>query len=200
MRGRDHGSSQVVEVSIDVRKRTVAAPGATRLRMVQMKRFAAIAALLISSISLRAQTPTAAQAQASHEIDVQIWDVLIDTVAKGDIVRMASTYAPDAVLVEPRITKSVKSALDGWGKDMVTAKANGSRATVEFRFTRRQDDSTTAFEAGLFNYTVIDKAGVSKPVYVPFEELLAKVNGKWLILMERQFTPVAQAEWDKLAK
>jgi hypothetical protein len=30
--------------------------------------------------------------------------------------------------------------------------------------------------------------------------LLAKTNGKWLILMERQFPEVTQAEWDKLPK
>ena len=76
----------------------------------------------------------------------------------------------------------------------------GQSATVEFRFSRRQDDATTAFEAGIFKYTVIEKSGASNPKFYPFEQLLAKTNGKWRVLMERQFAEVTQGEWDKLAK
>jgi hypothetical protein len=36
--------------------------------------------------------------------------------------------------------------------------------------------------------------------YYPFEQLLAKSNGKWRVLMERQFAEVTEAEWDKLPK
>jgi hypothetical protein len=83
---------------------------------------------------------------------------------------------------------------------MVAAKAKGNTATVEFRFSRRQDDASTAFEAGIFKYTVIEKSGVRTPKFYPFEALLGKANGKWRVLMERQFADVTQAEWDKLAK
>lgn len=71
-------------------------------------------------------------------------------------------------------------------------------ATVELRFSRRQDDSTTAFEVGIFKYTVISKDGVRTPAYFPFEELLVKTNGKWRVLMEHQFPAVTQEEWNKL--
>ena len=37
----------------------------------------------------------------------------------------------------------------------------GDNTTVVFRFARRQDDSTTAADVGMFKYTVISKAGVS---------------------------------------
>ena len=40
--------------------------------------------------------------------------------------------------------------------------------------------------------------GTSK--FYPFEELLVKTNGKWRVLMERQFDLVTQEAWDKLAK
>lgn len=83
---------------------------------------------------------------------------------------------------------------------MVAAKARGDRATVEFRFSRRQDDTTTAFEAGIFKYTVIAKSGVSTPNFHPFEALLVKTNGQWRLVMERQFEAVTQAEWDRLPK
>lgn len=60
--------------------------------------------------------------------------------------------------------------------------------------------ATTAFEAGIFKYTVIDKAGVRTPKFYPFEALLGKANGKWRVLIERQSAEVTPAEWDKLAR
>jgi hypothetical protein len=145
-----------------------------------------------------------AQAQSagssSHEIDTDIWSVFVATVAADDIVGMGSAYFPNAVLVRPRGTDPIKETLDRWGRDMIAAKAKGNRATVEFRFSQRQDDATTAFEAGIFKYTVIEKTGASSSKFYPFEELLAKINGKWRVLMERQFAEVTEEEWNKLPK
>jgi hypothetical protein len=162
------------------------------------KRIATIAVVLWSLlvISAGASQP----APVSSEIDAAIWSALTKTVAADDIVGMGRLYFPEAVLVTPKGTAPIKATLERWGRDMVAAKARGDRATVEFRFTLRQDDSTTAFEAGLFKYSVITKAGVSTPQFVPFEVLLVKSNGTWRVLMERQFAAVAQADWDKLAK
>jgi hypothetical protein len=92
----------------------------------------------------------------------------------------------------------MRDALAGWGRDMVTNKAKGTKATVEFRFSNRLDGATTAFESGIFNYTTTDSAGVAKPGLYPFEELLVKKDGHWQILMERQFAAATQADWDKL--
>jgi ketosteroid isomerase-like protein len=139
-------------------------------------------------------------ASSSHEIDTDVWSVFVATVAADDIVGMGNVYFPNAVLVRPQGTDPIKETLDRWGRDMVAAKAKGNRATVEFRFSRRQDDATTAFEAGIFKYTVIEKAGASNSKFYPFEELLAKTNGKWRVLMERQFAEVTEEEWDKLPK
>ena len=122
------------------------------------------------------------------------------TVAADDIVGMGNVYFPDAVVVRPRGTQPIKQTLEGWGRDMVAAKAKGSRATVEFRFSRRQDDASTAFDAGIFKYSVIEKSGASVSKFYPFEELIAKTDGKWRVLMERQFAEVTQEEWDKLPR
>ena len=108
-----------------------------------------------------ATTPPAI-APSSHDIDLDVWSVFVATVAADDIVGMGNVYFPDAVLVRPRGTEPIKQTLDGWGRDMVAAKAKGNRATVEFRFSRRQDDATTAFDAGIFRYTVIEKSGASR--------------------------------------
>jgi len=144
-------------------------------------------------------TPAAA-APSSAEIDKEIWTTFVTTVAADDIVGMGQAYFPEAVLVTPRGTAAIKDTLERWGRDMVANKAKGSRAAVEFRFSQRQDGDTTAFESGIFKYTVIDKSGAATPKYYPFEQLLAKSDGKWRVLMERQFAEVTQAEWDKLPK
>ncbi|MBK7832467.1 MAG: hypothetical protein IPJ56_09015 [Gemmatimonadetes bacterium] len=69
---------------------------------------------------------------------------------------------------------------------------------MEFRFTKRQDDTETAFETGVFKYTLIDKAGVSTPSYRRLEALLVKRQGKWRIVMERQLDAVTEASWNAI--
>ena len=143
----------------------------------------------------RQSTPAAS---STPEIDRDVWSVIVATVAADDIVGMGRVYSPDAVLVSPKGTSPIKDTLERWGRDMRAAKAKGNRATVAFRFSRRQDDPTTAFESGIFKYTVIEKSGASTSSYYPFEQLLAKTNGHWRVLMERQFAAVTQDAWDKL--
>lgn len=165
-----------------------------------LKRLAPIAiafCLLATPSAAAAQTPTAS---STPELDREIWSVLVATVANDDIAGMGAVYFPIAVLVSPTGTTAIKETLERWGRDMAAAKAKGNRAAVEFRFTQRLDNATTAFDAGLFKYTVIEKSGASSSKYYPFEILLAKTNGKWLILMERQFAEVSPDAWDKLAK
>lgn len=151
-------------------------------------------------------TPIGALAQAprpqatSAAIDADVWGPVAASVVNSDIVAMGRVYHPDAVLVSSTGTRPIRAALDGWGKDMVTAKAAGTRATVEFRFTRRQDDTESAFETGVFKYTVIDKAGKATPSYRQLETLLVKHQGKWRILMERQLEAVTEAAWNALPR
>lgn len=147
-----------------------------------------------------AQQAAAPAAVSTADIDREIWMVLVESVKNDNIAQMASAYASNAVLVAPNSTRAMRDALAGWGRDMVTNKAKGTTARVEFRFSRRLDGAATAFESGIFNYTTIDSAGVAKPGLYPFEELLVKQDGRWQILMERQFAAATQADWDKLPK
>jgi len=158
----------------------------------------ALIAIVLWSAAVSGASQSAAASSA--EIDRDVWSVFVATVAADDIVGMGRAYFPDAVLVSPKGTRPIKATLEGWGRDMVAAKSRGDRATVEFRFSRRQDDSTTAFEAGIFKYTVIARSGASTPKFYPFEELLVKTDGKWRVLMERQFDLDTEDAWDKLAK
>ena len=137
-------------------------------------------------------------AEWSKEIDADVWSVVTATVAAGDLDGMAATYHPDAVLVNSTTTASIKKTLIRWGEGMAKAKREGTRSTVAFRFSRRQDGPDTAFETGMFALTEISASGVSTTRYIPLECLLVKYNGHWRILMERQFDD-SQRAWDKLA-
>ena len=139
-----------------------------------------------------ATTPTSA------DIDRDVWVPVAASVANDDIVAMGRVYHPAAVLVTKAGTKPIAAALDGWGKDIVVARTNGVRASVEFRFSSRRDDATTAFETGIFKYTTTDRAGVSKPGYTQMEALLVKHDGKWRLVMEHQLDPATEAAWNAL--
>lgn len=164
----------------------------------RITRITAALCLLAATSAGASQAPAASSSTA--ELDREIWSVLVATVANDDIAGMGAVYFPTAVLVSPIGTTPIKETLVRWGRDMAAAKAKGNRASVEFRFTQRLDNVTTAFDAGLFKYTVIEKSGATSSKYYPFEILLAKTDGKWLILMERQFAEVPHAAWEKLAK
>jgi hypothetical protein len=153
-------------------------------------------AFLVFALSIA--LPSIAAAQSSADIDRQVWQAVAKSVVDHDIVAMGRVYHPAAVLVSLKGTTPITDALVRWGRDMVTAKKNGDKAFVEFRFATRQDDATTAFEAGAFRYGTIDKAGVSTPNYVRFEALLVKTAAGWQMVMERQLEAITEREWNAL--
>ena len=154
--------------------------------------FASIALFLTVGAGAEAQTSSTAA------IDYQVWAPVAASVKNDDIAAMGRVYHREAVLVMNGGTQRISEALAGWGKDMVANKGKGITATVEFRFSKRQDDAETAFEIGMFKYTTKDKAGVSTPRYVHMEALLVKSGGKWLLLMERQLAAADEAAWNAL--
>lgn len=155
-------------------------------------------ALVVSLVAVI--LPATATAQSTAEIDRQVWQAVAASAANHDIVAMGRVYHPAAVLVSNTGTTPIAAALERWGKDMVTARANGTKASVAFRFTRRQDDATTAFEAGAFRYATTDKAGVETPGYVRFEALLVKTPDGWRMVMERQLDAITEAQWNALPR
>jgi uncharacterized protein (TIGR02246 family) len=166
-----------------------------------MKKLIVLAALVLS-----VARPSDAGAQSasplsptSQEIDAEIWAVLSATVAEGDAVGMGRTYHPDAVLVNGSKTASIVETLVRWTDGIAKAKREGGRSTVVFRFARRQDNASTAFESGIFKLTDFDRAGAATVTFIPFEFLLVKKDGKWRILMERQLAAVDEGAWSKLS-
>ena len=134
----------------------------------------------------------------SQQIDQDTWDVISLSVENADIEAMAATYHSDAVVVSGNKTVSIKSALSKWAEGMKQATANGSTASVSFRFAMRQDDETTAFETGIFKYSAIDSTGNETLMFMNFETLLVKKKNRWLFIMERQLNATDKASWEAL--
>jgi ketosteroid isomerase-like protein len=136
--------------------------------------------------------------EISDEIDSTVWEVISTTVVANDIEGMAATYHSDAVLVSPKGTVSIAEQLVKWGEGMERIELEGRSASVSFRFASRQDDAETAFESGMFRYAETDEQGDEQPRFVPFEALLVKKDGRWLMVMERQLEGTDEGAWNAL--
>lgn len=132
---------------------------------------------------------------ATAELDA-FWAEVSRTVAEGDLDGYAATYHPDAVLVsEARETSyPIASALNGWEQGFIDTSAGKMRASVDFRFTRRLNDETTAHETGIFHYSAKPEEGEATDSYIHFEALLVRKDG-WKMLMEYQKAPATMDEW-----
>lgn len=158
-----------------------------------------LAVTLWFGLAVASADPLRAQAKGSAAaIDADVWAPVAASVVNQDIAAMGRVYHPDAVVVSRNGTSSIRATLVRWGQGMVDDKAKGNRATVEFRFSKRQDDAEAAFETGVFKYTTIDKAGAKVASYTQLEALMVRRQGKWVILMERQLESVTEAAWNAL--
>ncbi len=147
-------------------------------------------------------TVSSAESIRLAELD-QYYKELSRTVREGDFEGYKATYHKDAVCVfttkETKYTKSIDAQLALWKPGIDDTKAGKVKSNVEFRFSQRVGDPTTAHEIGIFFFTSIDKDGkVLASRGVHFEMLLVKRNGVWLSLMEYQKSFATQEEWDAL--
>lgn len=74
------------------------------------------------------------------------------------------------------------------------------KASVEFKFSQRLGDETTAHETGIFLYTATGPDGKETRDYIHFEALLLKRDGRWKIVMEYQKSVATRAEFEALTQ
>lgn len=134
------------------------------------------------------------------ELD-EYWAKVSKAVGEGDFELYKSTCHPGAVLVSghKQISYPLSQALKRWKKEFDDTKAGDRVSSVEFRFSHRYGDATTAHEAGVFCYSFKQGDDEMQSEYIDFEALLVKENDDWLILMEYQKAGVDMADWDALA-
>ena len=132
------------------------------------------------------------------ELD-RLWKTIAQSVKDGDFEAYKATCHPEGVLVaeKGKTTYPLTKALEGWKPGFDDTKAGRAKASVEFRFSQRLGDGTTAHETGIFLYSFTDSQGQTKESCIRFEALLVKRDG-WKVLMEYQKSPATAEEWAAL--
>jgi hypothetical protein len=122
-------------------------------------------------------------------------------VQNGDYERYRATCHPSGVIVlgTEKASHPLSKALDRWKQGFLDTKAGKMKAGVEFKFSQRLRDETTAHETGIFHYWTVEANGKRTDAYVAFESLLVKKNG-WQTLMEYQKSAATQMEWESLKR
>ena len=145
-------------------------------------------------------TPLTDDEQARiKELDTY-WAEVSRAVNTGDFEAYKATCHGDAVLVSEskHMSQPLAVALARWSNDFANTRDGKISSKVEFRFSKRFGDATTAHETGIFRFTA-QKSGEEPTIeYIHLEALLVKRGGAWKILMENQTGPATAAEWDAL--
>jgi hypothetical protein len=128
------------------------------------------------------------------------WTEVSRAVREGDFAGYKATCHEEGVLVAGtrQTSQPLSEALMRWEKDFDATKAGKMKANVEFRFSQRLGDETTAHETGIFCYSTVDAEGNPKAEYIHFEGLLVKRSGNWKALMEYQKSVATAEEWNAL--
>ena len=135
------------------------------------------------------------------ELDA-FWKEVSRSVHEGDFEAYAASCHPEGVLVSgnKKTSSPLSVALARWKKEFIATKSGEMRANVEFRFSQRLGDETTAHETGIFLYSSTGPDGLLKQEYIHFEALLVKKEGHWKTLMEYQKSQAAQKDWETLGQ
>ncbi len=128
------------------------------------------------------------------------WSEISRSVGEGDFDAYQASCHPEGVLVSgiKKTSSPLSEALVRWEKEFIATKSGALKASVEFRFSQRLGDETTAHETGIFLYSSTGPDGKNNQEYIHFEVLLVKKEGHWKTLMEYQKSKASQKEWDAL--
>lgn len=137
--------------------------------------------------------------QRERELNA-LWAEVSRSVKAGDFDGYAATCHAEGVLVSgaKRTSYPLKKALAGWKQGFVDTKNGKLTASVEFRFSQRLGDDTTAHETGIFCYSTVDAAGKKSRALIHFEALLVKQANRWQVMMEYQKSPATEKQWNDL--
>ena len=130
------------------------------------------------------------------------WTEVSRSVSEGDFDAYQASCHPEGVLVSgsKKTSSPLSEALVRWKKEFTATQSGAMKASVEFRFSQRLGDETTAHETGIFLYSSADPDGKTNQEYIHFEVLLVKKDGHWKTLMEYQKSKASRNEWDALNK
>ena len=130
------------------------------------------------------------------------WMKVSRAVREGDFEGYKATCHEKGVLVSGTKNTSypLSKALARWEKEFTATRAGEIKAKVEFRFSQRLGDETTAHETGIFLYSFTDSKGLWKKEYINFQAMLLKGKDGWKIMMEYQHSKATKEEWESLTR
>ncbi|MDF0705850.1 nuclear transport factor 2 family protein [Flagellimonas okinawensis] len=131
------------------------------------------------------------------------WAEVSRTVKEGDFEGYKATYHEDAVVVfttgKNKGSVSIAKALQNWKQGFMDTKTGKTQNNVEFRFSQRIGDETTAHETGIFAFQSNNGAGnANQKQFVHFNALLIKRDKTWFLVMEYQKSKATEEEWNLL--
>lgn len=159
--------------------------------------------LLACFATTKATGQSATDSQRIAEIDKSYWAEISRTVKEGDFEGYKATCHENAVLVttsgKNKLSYPMTAALARWKQGFLDTKQGKQLDNVQFRFSQRIGDETTAHETGIFYFTSHDSTGkLISEGYTHLEALLVKRGDKWRCLMEYQKSNATKADWDAL--
>ncbi len=127
------------------------------------------------------------------------WTEVSRCVGEGDFDGYKATCHKDGVFVSGASNQAypLSEALARWKQDFTDTKSGKVKGSVEFRFSRRLGDKTTAHETGMFRYSSVTAEGTKTTYYIDLEALLIK-RGTWKAMMEYQKSKGTEEECNKL--
>ena len=149
------------------------------------------------------QTANAAESEKKRLVELDdYWAEVSRAVREGDFEGYKATCHEKGVLVSgsKKTSYPLSKALARWKKDFNATKSGKIKASVEFRFSQRFGDETTAHETGVFLYSFTDPEGRWTQEHIHFQALLLKGKGGWKIMMEYQQSKATKAGWDALTR
>ena len=160
---------------------------------------------LISFLLIHLSFCNMSNAEENHDTSTtlkelnQYWKEVSRCVKTGDFQGYSDTCHPTGILVSgtKQTTYPLEQALQGWKQGFDDTQAGKMTASVQFRFSKRLHDATTAHETGIFRYAS-SLNGKTSVQFIHFEGLLRKTPSGWKILMEYQKSIATETEWKKL--
>ncbi|MEQ8216925.1 MAG: DUF4440 domain-containing protein [Arenibacter sp.] len=130
------------------------------------------------------------------------WHLVKEKVEAGDVSGYGATFHEDGILVSDRgkVCYSLKEALEKWKDGLEKTNKGITKVELDFRFSERTGDITTAFERGIFRHDLLDENGERTERFIHFDALLTKKKGKWQLMLEHQKLPATKEEWLSMEK
>jgi len=179
------------------------------LQVVLLEILCSSAVCVGHSPAITTEDPQTNQAKRANKLSLDqrdtFWAEVSRSVKEGDFEGYAATCHPLGVLVSgiAKTSQPLTSALKRWKPEFEATKSGTPKASVEFRFSTRLGDATTAHETGIFRYSTVDADGKRTDEYIHFEVLLVREQdatgeASWQTMMEFQKSIATSKEWEAL--